>query len=186
MGCCSSKPRRLRIRVLLPSKPRPGDADALRDRISLNEATLRATLISLGRLPSPRPPNSRPSTSSASGATTARCSSSSSSTCSQVTIDSRRLYTRRTSAAARAIPSGRNKPLPPLPPLTVGCAVARGSISSSSSSSSSREAEAHHRARALRILESRAGSPRSVAPRQRVGKRSRVPSIILRRVGKGV
>ena len=161
MGSFNSRPERPQIRVLLPTKPSRAAEVALQQRISLNQATLRATLQKLGHpaqhrtwglrrrtAERPRPPKPP----------------------SRMTRFSHRMMLGRRQVTARLRDRAGNKPPPRLPLL-------------SDYSTQTRE---EHRSQALRALESQPESLQFPGNRLRLGAKSRVPSIIFRRTKKSM
>jgi hypothetical protein len=166
MGISLSRPGKPKARALLLAKQR--NSVALRQRISLNRATLNNTLKQLGYPVREQPrlsmrPRQRASQTSPSPTLRKRH-------LGQTRAESHTNIRRRSQAARRLSKQiDRNKPLPPLP---------RSSLSPSSKLEEElqRGDIERHREATLRRLESRRESLHA--------QRSRVPSIILKRIKK--
>jgi hypothetical protein len=158
MGSFNSRPERPQIRVLLPTKPSLTAEAALQQRISLNRATLRATLQKLGHPAQHRSWESRRRTAERPKPP------------SSMTRFSHRMMLGHRQVTARLRDRTGNKPPPRLPRLP----------------DYSTQTKEEHRRRALRALESRPESLQFPGNCLRLGTKSRVPSIIFRRIKKSI
>jgi hypothetical protein len=161
MGSFNSRPERPQIRVLLPTKPSRAADAALQQRISLNQATLRTTLQKLGHPAQHRTWGSRRRTAEKPRPIKPP---------SRMTQFSHRMMLGHRQVTARLRDRTGNKPPPRLPRLP----------------DYSTQTKEEHRRRALRALESRPESLQFPGNRLRLGAKSRVPSIIFRRIKKSI